>query len=271
LKVPEACLVEEPSPLTDSIILLEKSYRFKSESAIPAFSASINRGEASNALTLLKDKEQEGVHFRDFISYEKFEEELKSEVLRFFIPLLQSDDPVQMFKILQHFRLLSPHRRGPLGVEYLNKKVESILTEEGLISRFDEWYHGKPVIINQNEYSLGLNNGDIGICFDKDGKEKKVLFKGETGYSAIAPSRLPDFSSAFALTVHKSQGSEFEHVRIILPDKTSKVLTRELLYTAVTRSRSSVSITGKEIVLKDAINARIERSSGLKDLLWPNK
>ncbi|HKL18950.1 MAG TPA: ATP-binding domain-containing protein, partial [Halalkalibaculum sp.] len=83
-------------------------------------------------------------------------------------------------------------------------------------------------------------------------------------------SRLPDFSPAFALTVHKSQGSEFEHVKIVLPDKKSKVLTRELLYTAVTRSRSSVSITGKEHILRNAINAKIERSSGLKDLLWPN-
>ena len=270
LEVPKSCIEPDPRPLTDSIILLKKSYRFKDESGIPAFAASINRGDANEALNLLKEDEQAGVHFRDFESFEKFEGELKKDVLHYFLPVLQSDDPAKMFEHLQHFRLLSPHRRGPLGVEYLNKKVESILTEEGLISRFDKWYHGKPVIINQNEYSLGLNNGDIGICFHKDDGDKQVLFKRETGFTNFAPSRLPDFSPAFALTVHKSQGSEFEHVKIVLPDKKSKVLTRELLYTAVTRSRSSVSITGKEHILRDAINAKIERSSGLNDLLWPN-
>ncbi len=268
IDISENSIESEKFPLTDSIILLQKSYRFKSESGIPALAASINSGDADKALSMLKEDDPVGIHFHNFSTFENFEEELKAEVQKHIIPVLQSVDPVDMFDQLQQFQLLSPHRRGPLGVEYLNKKVEDYLKQEGLVSRFDEWYHGKPIIINQNEYSLDLNNGDIGICFKKDKAELQVLFKTKGGFNLIAPSRLPDYSPAYALTVHKSQGSEFEHVKIVLPDKGSKILTRELLYTAVTRSKSSVTISGKEQVFTEAVNAKIERSSGLKDLLW---
>lgn len=271
LKIPESNIENEPRALTDSIILLEKSYRFDKKSGIPALASAINKGQADKALNLLSEEDQEGIEFLNFTSFENFEKGLKKVVAEYFKPLLSSKEPEELFRILQYFRLLSPHRRGPLGVVYLNQKVESILIEDGLISRFDKWYHGKPVIINQNEYGLGLNNGDIGICFHSEEGEKQILFQKETGFREIAPSRLPDYSTAYALTVHKSQGSEFDHVQLILPNKISKVLTRELLYTAVTRSRNSISISGKEKVLIAAINAKLQRSSGLKDLLWSKK
>lgn len=270
IQIPEHYVDESPNTLTDTIILLEKSYRFKNESGIPAFSACVNSGKADEAFELLNDKKLEGIHFREFVSYEKYEQNLKEDVRQFIIPLLQCNDANEMFEKLQHFRLLSPHRRGPLGVEYLNRKIKSILQEEGLISKYDEWYHGKPIIINQNEYSLDLKNGDIGICHSAGKDDTRILFKSDSGFNSVAPSRLPDFSPAYALTVHKSQGSEFEHIKIVLPEMSSGILTRELLYTAVTRSRSSVSIVGKESVLKEMINAKIVRSSGLKDLLWPD-
>lgn len=261
--------IENPKkPLTDSIILLEKSYRFKEDSGIPKLAAAINRGEAPQAFELLESGTEEGISFADFSSFENFENELKDLVIHYFQPVIASDSPEEMFKTLKSFRLLSPHRRGPLGVRYLNQKVEDILISEGLVFRYEKWYHGRPIIINQNEYSLNLNNGDIGICFHDAQGNKQVLFPKETGFMSIAPSRLPDFSNAFALTVHKSQGSEFDHIKIVLPDKVSPVLTRELLYTAVTRARSSVEITGKREVLTEGIKSRLQRSSGLKDLLW---
>lgn len=269
IDIPAESIEEEPVTLTDSIILLEKSYRFKDRSGIPAFSDSINSGNADEAFDLLNNDMRKGLRYRKFVSFERFEEDLEDDVNNFVIPLLQSKDAVEMFDTLQHFRLLSPHRKGPLGVEYLNRKVHSILKQKGLITKFDTWYHGKPIIINQNEYSLGLNNGDIGICQREGRGDIRILFKSDSGFNSIAPSRLPDFSPAYALTVHKSQGSEFEHIKIILPEKSSGILTRELLYTAVTRSRNSVCIVGKEQVLRAMIEAKIVRSSGLKDLLWP--
>ncbi|NGP76348.1 exodeoxyribonuclease V subunit alpha [Balneolaceae bacterium YR4-1] len=270
LDVPDNILENNPGKLTDGIILLEKSYRFKEESGIPSFSASINNGNVDEALSLLNDEQLAGISFQKFKSFEQFEENLKEDVRQYIIPLLQTADVNELFDKFQHFRLLSPHRRGPLGVEYLNQKVNSILLKEGLISKFDHWYHGKPIIVNQNEYSLGLNNGDIGICVRDGNDGYHVLFKSDSGFNSLAPSRLPDFSPAYALTVHKSQGSEFEHIKIILPEKSSGILTRELLYTAVTRSRSSVTVVGKETVLREMINAKIMRSSGLKELLWPD-
>ncbi|MGK7368862.1 MAG: exodeoxyribonuclease V subunit alpha, partial [Candidatus Halalkalibacterium sp. M3_1C_030] len=224
LEVPQSNIENITEPLTDAIILLEKSYRFKEKSGIPALAKAINNGQADKVLNLLNKNDQQGITFKNFTSFENFEKDLQKIVAEYFSPMLISKEPGDMFEKLAHFRLLSPHRRGPLGVEYLNQKVESILIEGGLISRFDKWYHGTPVIINQNEYGLGLNNGDIGICFNTADGDKQVLFQKETGFRKIAPSRLPDHSLAFALTVHKSQGSEFEHVQIILPTQTSKVL-----------------------------------------------
>lgn len=269
LNIPDSNIEKNPGKLTDGIILLKKSYRFKQESGIPAFSASINSGNADEAIRLLKDEQLAGIDLQKFETFEQFEENLKSDVRRYIIPMLQSADVEELFEKLQHFRLLSPHRRGPLGVEYLNQKVNSILRQEGLISKFDQWYHGKPIIINQNEYSLGLNNGDIGICYREGNDRLRVLFKANSGFNSLAPSRLPDFSPAYALTVHKSQGSEFEHIKIILPEISSGILTRELLYTAVTRSRNTVTVVAKEPVVREMINARIMRSSGLRELLWP--
>ncbi len=268
IDLPSAYIEDEKKPLTDSIILLEKSYRFKEDSGIPKLAAAINRGEAPQAFELLESGTEKGISFVDFSSFEDFDNELKDLVLRYFRPVIASNSPEEMFKALKNFRLLSPHRRGPLGVEYLNQKVEDSLIAKGLVYKYEKWYHGRPIIINHNEYSLNLNNGDVGICFHDTQGDKKILFPKETGFMSIAPSRLPDFSNAFALTVHKSQGSEYDHVKIVLPDKVSPVLTRELLYTAVTRARSSVEITGKREVLSEGIKSRLQRSSGLKDLLW---
>lgn len=268
IQVPALNIENNDKILTDSIILLEKNYRFKKDSGIPKLAAAINRGEAEPALELLESGSQSGISFVNFTNYGNFENELKDLVHLYFKPAIQSNSPEEMFTTLQRFRLLSPHRRGPLGVEYLNQKVEDILVTEGLVQRYEKWYHGRPIIINQNDYSLDLYNGDIGICFHDRQGNKQVLFQKETGLRSIAPSRLPDFSNAFALTVHKSQGSEFDHVKMVLPDKISRVLTRELLYTAVTRARSSVEITGKRKVFKEGVRSKLQRSSGLQDLLW---
>ena len=126
------------------------------------------------------------------------------------------------------------------------------------------------MIIVRNDYDVGLFNGDLGIVLpDKTSGELRVFFRGEEGdVLNFAPGRLPAHEPAFALTVHKSQGSEFRDALLILPEKDAPVLTRELLYTGVTRVRETVEVWAKEQILKQTIERKIERSSGLRDRLW---
>ncbi|MBT8372224.1 MAG: ATP-binding domain-containing protein [Deltaproteobacteria bacterium] len=136
-------------------------------------------------------------------------------------------------------------------------------------------YKGRPVLITKNDYNLGLFNGDIGITLadpDASGKELLVYFPETSGdFKRIPAHRLPEHETAYAMTVHKSQGSEFDHVSLILPDKDYPLLTRELIYTGLTRARKTVRIWGTEPVLKNAIARKIDRTSGLRDALWKER
>ncbi len=131
---------------------------------------------------------------------------------------------------------------------------------------------GRPVLITRNDYSLGLFNGDVGLTLpapDSNKKDLYVYFPGSSGQlRRFLPHRLPEHETVFAMTVHKSQGSEFDDVLLILPEKDYPVLTRELIYTAITRARQNISIWGIEGVVRAAVSRKIERTSGLRDALW---
>jgi exodeoxyribonuclease V alpha subunit len=155
--------------------------------------------------------------------------------------------------------------------------AEQVLSREKLITPSPasdgSWYRGRPVMVTRNDYNIGLFNGDIGITmFDPQSAEDrlKVFFPGggDGGPRLFACYRLPEHETVYALTVHKSQGSEFDHVVIVLPDKDYPLLSRELIYTALTRARKTVSIWGTEAVFKSAVKRKIERTSGLRDTLW---
>jgi len=126
-------------------------------------------------------------------------------------------------------------------------------------------------LIKTNNYNLGLFNGDVGITLpDRSSKDSlRVYFPAADGtFRKFHPLRLPDHETVFAMTVHKSQGSEFNDVLLILPDRDVPVLTRELIYTAITRARDRIEIWGSEEIFKIAVSRRIERMSGLRDALW---
>jgi exodeoxyribonuclease V alpha subunit len=154
----------------------------------------------------------------------------------------------------------------------VNRLAEQVLNQEGLINPDSQWYRGRPVLITRNDYNLGLYNGDIGITLRSPGSgnnELYVFFSGTSGKPRrFSPHRLPEHETVYAMTVHKSQGSEFEHVLFVLPDRDYPVLTRELLYTGITRAKESVSILGAEALLRTSISKRIDRTSGLRDALW---
>src|SRR5439155_17511892 len=145
-----------------------------------------------------------------------------------------------------------------------------MLREMGSLEGSGRYHAGEPVIIVRNDYDVGLFNGDLGIVLpDKTSGELRVFFRGEEGdVLNFAPGRLPAHEPAFALTVHKSQGSEFRDALLILPERDAPMLTRELLYTGVTRVGETVEVWAMEQTLRQTIERRIERRSGLMDLLW---
>ena len=179
------------------------------------------------------------------------------------------DDPASAFQAFDRFRILGALRQGPFGVVRLNEIVEAILGSEGLIQSSVPWYPGRPVMVIRNDYALRLYNGDVGITMTDSAGRVRVWFPdGKGKFRSFSPLRLPEHETVYAMTVHKSQGSEFNQVLLILPSQDSPVMTRELLYTGVTRAVHCVEIWGLQPMLLKAAAHRIQRTSGLRDALW---
>jgi exodeoxyribonuclease V alpha subunit len=178
-------------------------------------------------------------------------------------------DAVAALAALGTFRLLCAHRRGPSGAAVWNAVVESWLSlaVEGF-SAADNWYVGRPVILTANDYGLRLFNGDAGVVVDREREASAVAFNRDGSVALVSPSRLANADTVWAMTVHKAQGSEFDQVALLLPDPMSRILTRELFYTAVTRARERVFVVGSEEALRAAVARRLARASGLADRLW---
>ncbi|MGC8119632.1 exodeoxyribonuclease V subunit alpha [Marinobacter sp. VGCF2001] len=186
------------------------------------------------------------------------------------------DHAAEVLDAFNDFQILCALRRGPWGVEGLNQRIARQLLAEGLVDKTDGWYRGRPVLVTGNDYNLGLMNGDIGITlrvpWDKaaSGEPKdtlRVAFpSGDStgGIRWISPSRLQQLDTVYAMTVHKSQGSEFNHTCLVLPDRLSPVLTKELVYTGITRAKNWFSlITGDTQVFRDSVEQQVVRASGL--------
>ncbi|WP_342649759.1 exodeoxyribonuclease V subunit alpha [Pseudomonas sp. REB1044] len=169
------------------------------------------------------------------------------------------------------FQLLCAVRRGAWGVEGLNERVARVLHGAGLIDTRLPWYEGRPVLVTRNDYGLGLMNGDIGIALrlpDETGETSlRVAFArndGSGGVRFVLPSRLNEVETVFAMTVHKSQGSEFSHTALVLPDALNPVLTKELIYTGITRAKACFSlIEPRAGVFEEAVKRKVRRISGL--------
>jgi exodeoxyribonuclease V alpha subunit len=190
-------------------------------------------------------------------------------VLEGYEPFLKAETDQERFELLSGFRVLCGLRQGPFGSANLNRLIERALASRGLISPDGLHYHGRPVLINVNDYAVRLFNGDIGLILrDPAEGDLKGFFPGDDGsVRKIALSRLPGHETAFAMTVHKSQGSEFSSVLLVLPPRDSRVLTRELVYTGVTRARERLCLCMTPEVMAVAVARRTERASGLSDLL----
>ena len=167
---------------------------------------------------------------------------------------------------LDGHRLLCAHRRGRFGVEYWNRQVHRWLTEDSGLPVWSEWYAGRPLLVTANDYGLRLYNGDTGVVVARPAGLRAVI-SGVAGPTEFATSRLPDVETMFAMTIHKSQGSQADEVTVLLPSEESRLLTRELFYTAVTRARTMVRVVGSEPAVRAAIGRRAVRASGLRQRL----
>ncbi len=253
--------------LRDSLCLLQKSYRFGSDSGIGQLAAAVNRGDRRTTAAVF-DGTFTDIEKKSLQSGEEYQAMLDDALQgyqHFLAGVQQQSTPEQVIAAFGEYQLLCALREGPFGVRGLNDRLEQLLAQKRKINRtpHSRWYEGRPVMISRNDSALGLFNGDIGIALDC-GQGLRVWFQMPDGsVKSFQPSRLPEHETAWAMTVHKSQGSEFNHAALILPTQLSPVITRELIYTAITRARQRLSLYADERVLVQAIATRTERRSGL--------
>jgi exodeoxyribonuclease V alpha subunit len=263
--------------LGDSVVVLQKSFRFDSSGGIGDLSTAVKHGAAEQALETLRGPERVETGWRPLRTPAELVDALQDTLTTAGIgDALDAEDPLEALARLNRLQLLCAMRRGPWGVASVNRIVEQLLMRSGRIRpeilAGQAWYRGKPVLVTGNDYRLNLFNGDLGVTAATDvggSRRYSVCFPGPDGsVRRIPPHRIAACETAWALTVHKSQGSEFDRVVLILPDRDGPLLTRELIYTAVTRARQSVCIWGSEPVLLSAVRRRTRRVSGLRDALW---
>ncbi|MBA4147349.1 MAG: exodeoxyribonuclease V subunit alpha [Verrucomicrobia bacterium] len=254
------------NPMNDCIVQLQKNYRFGDDSPIYRMSAAVRTGDFVGLKDLLATKSVE----LEWQPTARLNEGFKQLVIDGFEKFLTAGTPVEALQLLNHFRVLAAVRDSEFGVVELNRRIERILREQGLIKHSHPLYEGRPVMVTRNDYTLNLFNGDTGILRhdEETGQSRAFFLTADNQLRKVLPARLPEHETVFAMTIHKSQGSEFDHVLIILPENESPMLTQELLYTGITRARKSVSLFASERVLRLAVSRRVERSSGLESQLW---
>ncbi|MDR6607041.1 exodeoxyribonuclease V subunit alpha [Pseudomonas synxantha] len=285
-------------PLAQQVVMLRHSRRFGEGSGIGQLARWVNQQQPEEARKLLSARSHEDVYSLSL----KGEKDRALERLlldghgegpqgyRHYLSVLRHQRPPldsppddlrwidwarQVLQAFDAFQLLCAVRKGPWGVEGLNQRVTDALLRARLIDSDQQWYEGRPVLMTRNDYGLGLMNGDIGIALklpEREGHETgktvlRVAFPrndGQGGVRFVLPSRLNDVETVYAMTVHKSQGSEFAHTALILPDALNPVLTKELIYTGITRAKNWFTlIESRAGVFEEAVKRRVKRLSGL--------
>ena len=257
-------------PLRDRLCLLRKSWRFAADSGIGKLAEAVNNGD---------EKTAQAVWTRDYRDIRLHSDErrlemavkLAAEGYHPYLALLDkpmsAEGAVALLQAFNQIRLLCALHDGPWGINGMNQAIGQRLQTQGRLQMTADWFAGRPVMITENDYGLGLYNGDIGIAAS-DGERLRVWFVLPDGKAhGFLPSRLPAHDTAWAMTVHKSQGSEFTHTLLLLPPETNPLLTRELLYTGITRAREQLDLFATPEVLALMVRKQTERYSGLVTML----
>lgn len=257
-------------PIVDCTVGLTRSYRYAASSGIGRLAVAVREGDPDAIEAALGDESARRLGRATVDPKVRTQDpELLEALAEGYRPYAQARSAEERLECLKAFRVLCATRRGVRGVEGLNRTLEVLLSERGLLATEQPFYAGRPVMITENDYGLGLFNGDIGVVQVDPSRSRNVaVFEHATGHRVVQVSRLPAHETVFAMTVHKSQGSEFDEVLLVLPETPSAVLSRELLYTGITRARRAVMVSAPSAVLHYAARRRIERYSGLRDALW---
>ena len=252
------------SRLGDAVVLLTHSHRFAGDSGIGELARRINAGDAKGTTALLQENRVDLVWNgapSPVALIARLEQGYSS-----YLQAARQADPSAAFEAFNGFRALTAQREGAFGVTGINEALEARFKRRFGVPARERWYPGRAVMVRQNDYALGLFNGDIGLCL-KTEQGLRVFFEGDEGFRGFAPARLPSHDSAFAMTVHKSQGSEFAEVLLALPEQPSPLLTRSLFYTGITRAKRKVEIWALPARLAEAVITRAERAAGLAERL----
>jgi exodeoxyribonuclease V alpha subunit len=269
------------SSLQDSFVELVHSYRFSAGSGISRLSMAVKEGDGDGALDIMQTAGDDSITWSEIPAQAELVQKLQScpDVSQFAF-MQQNEQPDSYFAQLESFCVLCALRRGPFGMQRINSILEQLI-EQQILGGHKKQFSGlpdknkthlaiRPIMVTQNDYNLQLFNGDVGILMSDpyNQQSNRAIFREENGFLRdISTALLPDHETVFAMTVHKCQGSEFDRVLLILPDQDSPLLTRELIYTAITRAKKKVEIWGRAEIFTSGVKRQIKRTSGLTEAL----
>jgi len=255
--------------IDDHVVVLDRVHRFESDSAIASFAESMRGGQDDQAMELLSggDDQLRWIEGRLDPAFGELWDALVSQRTRIVELAGEPGNDQAALDAVSEMAVLCAHRNGPDSVWGWGHDIETALDDRFTGLRWDgEWYPGRPVMITRNDYTHELYNGDIGVAVETDDGLRAVFERGDI--RAFPLSQLGEYSTVHAMTIHKAQGSQFDEVVVVLPGATSRLLTRELLYTAVTRARSRVWVVGGEEAVRQGVSRSVQRASGLGERLW---
>ena len=265
----DAIELQEPGGgMADAVVELQHSYRFDAQSGIGHFARSVNTGDAEAACAI-----GENSAYPDLSFINPEQESLQNQLLKQAVPaaveVIESATIEKALSISLTYRVLCALHRGLRSVENVNRIIESRLVRLGHIQPNQIWYQGRPILVTRNDPGIRLYNGDTGLIWpDANGHMMAWFADGEESVRAVAPGRLPAHQTCYAMTVHKTQGSEFTNVLLVLPEPPHSLLSRDLLYTGITRAKQAAEIYGSEESIRAGCETKRVRASGLRDRLW---
>ncbi|AMJ58322.1 MULTISPECIES: exodeoxyribonuclease V subunit alpha [Stenotrophomonas] len=267
-ELPGEAIETKPSDFVGARVQLQRGYRQSEALQLAPLANAMRDGDAEQALALLREAQLAGVHFHegDVDPLQAWREPLQ----QYWQSLADAASPADALALAGRMRLLTAVREGPQGARGLNARIEDLLAGNRGRALGPGWFNGRLLIIGENSYRHRLFNGDVGICL-RDGSGITAWFPGDDPANprAFHPAALPLHESAFAMTVHKAQGSEFDQVWLQLPRRDNRVLSRELLYTGITRARNGLHLAGSAEVIEAALARHASRWSGLAQRLAP--
>ena len=297
--------ISDAPKLGDSLCMLMRSHRFKGDAGIGLLASAVNRADLQGILQVW----QQGLAELNWLEHSMVVSQTQAKVSEpannvglnllleqacqqygAYLSALNSHasnndvsnsdlgtrpSTAEIIESFNQYRILCAMRSGDYGVEGINQYVTQALANAKLIKPLQEFYLGRPIIIQSNDYNLGLFNGDIGLILQDEDKPERLMahfIKADGSLLKVLPARLPSHETCYAMTVHKSQGSEFSRVALVLPPSPSlaqwQLLTKELVYTAITRAKVHFTCLGTQHVFERASSQATQRASGLADRLW---